>query len=193
MWPLRRNAGPDDHSSVQRAWSRLRRKHVRFGSADTADASGVKFIINSKPSTRVTRVKITASGAANGVATVQINPSLDAQFTAVETQLMQLNLPIGWVRAAPTKSELDSRQLMPDDWSTLGDTAAFHFLGWLLTALAATLGAPFWFDTLNRFISIRSAGKAPEEKPKPPKDVPTPLEPGQSPREADIVNAVRRP
>jgi hypothetical protein len=25
------------------------------------------------------------------------------------------------------------------------------------------LGAPFWFDVLNRFVSIRSAGKAPEE------------------------------
>ena len=159
-----------------------------------AGASGVKFNIDSKPSTKVAQVSIAASGAANGVATVQIDPSLDAQFTAVETKLMELNLPIGWVRTKPTQSELDNRQLVP--WNDLAtswaDTVAFHLLGWLLTALAATLGAPFWFDTLNRFISIRSAGKAPEEKPKPPKDVPTPLEPGQSPREADIVNAVKR-
>jgi hypothetical protein len=36
--------------------------------------------------------------------------------------------------------------------------------GWLMAALAASLGAPFWFDTLNRVMTIRSAGKAPEEK-----------------------------
>jgi hypothetical protein len=39
-----------------------------------------------------------------------------------------------------------------------------HFLGWLLTIAAVSLGAPFWFDTLNRFISIRGAGKKPEEQ-----------------------------
>jgi hypothetical protein len=36
--------------------------------------------------------------------------------------------------------------------------------GWLLTALAASLGAPFWFDMLSRFVNIRNAGKAPSEK-----------------------------
>ena len=33
--------------------------------------------------------------------------------------------------------------------------------GWLLTALAASLGAPFCFDMLSRFANIRNAGKAP--------------------------------
>lgn len=36
-----------------------------------------------------------------------------------------------------------------------------HSVGWTLTALAVSLGAPFWFDTLNRFMSIRSAGGVP--------------------------------
>ena len=31
-------------------------------------------------------------------------------------------------------------------------------LGWLLTAWAISLGAPFWFDLLNRFIQLRSSG-----------------------------------
>lgn len=38
-----------------------------------------------------------------------------------------------------------------------------HLLGWVLTAIAVSLGAPFWFDTLNRFINIRNAGRAPDE------------------------------
>jgi len=37
-----------------------------------------------------------------------------------------------------------------------------HLLGWVLTAIAVSLGAPFWFDTLNRFVNIRSGGRAPE-------------------------------
>jgi hypothetical protein len=52
-------------------------------------------------------------------------------------------------------------------------------LGLLLTAGAASLGAPFWFDVLNRFMSVRSAGKAPEEAPKSPKQIPFPAPPGQ--------------
>jgi len=32
------------------------------------------------------------------------------------------------------------------------------FLGWLITALAITLGAPFWFDLLSRLIKIRGTG-----------------------------------
>ena len=50
-------------------------------------------------------------------------------------------------------------------------------LGWLLTAVSASLGAPFWFDLLNKFISVRAAGKAPEERPKDPKEVLQPQSP----------------
>ncbi len=43
-----------------------------------------------------------------------------------------------------------------------------RILGWFLTILAICLGAPFWFDLLNKFVNIRSAGKSPDEKPKKP-------------------------
>jgi hypothetical protein len=70
------------------------------------------------------------------------------------------SLPIGW-------SELPRR----DQWLTM-------ILGWLITAFAVSLGAPFWFDLLNKFINVRASGKAPEEEPKAPKEVPVPKEPG---------------
>jgi hypothetical protein len=31
-------------------------------------------------------------------------------------------------------------------------------VGWLITALAISLGAPFWFDLLNKFIKLRESG-----------------------------------
>ena len=37
-------------------------------------------------------------------------------------------------------------------------------LGWIITAAAVTLGAPFWFDTLSKFMSVRSSLK-PDDKP----------------------------
>lgn len=45
-------------------------------------------------------------------------------------------------------------------------------LGLFLTAIAISLGAPFWFDLLNKVISIRTAGRAPHEKPKSPEGPP---------------------
>jgi hypothetical protein len=38
------------------------------------------------------------------------------------------------------------------------------FFGILLTAVAASMGAPFWFDMLNKLINIRAVGKSPVEK-----------------------------
>lgn len=39
--------------------------------------------------------------------------------------------------------------------------AAVALIGWFVTALAASLGAPFWFDTLNLFMRARAAGDVP--------------------------------
>lgn len=50
----------------------------------------------------------------------------------------------------------------PTDW-------LLRVFGWLLSVAAISLGAPFWFDTLNKFINIRSAGKSPDEAAKTPK------------------------
>jgi hypothetical protein len=84
--------------------------------------------------------------------------------------LQGLGIPIGWTDAANVPS-------------TAG-TWFMKIFGLLLTAGAASLGAPFWFDMLNKIVAIRASGKAPEEKQKSPKEVPTPTEAGQTPREA---------
>ena len=38
-----------------------------------------------------------------------------------------------------------------------------RFGGWLITILAVSLGAPFWFDTLSKFMNVRNAGKPPDK------------------------------
>ena len=52
-------------------------------------------------------------------------------------------------------------------WSWIAYLLKERFGGWLITILAVSLGAPFWFDTLSRFMNLRSAGKPPDNA-KPP-------------------------
>jgi hypothetical protein len=104
--------------------------------------------------------------------------TLDDPQTALAGTIKELNelsLPIGWDGPA---EDLKPHFAQLGFFGGLLDLFRRHFVGWTLTAFAGTLGAPFWFDLLNRFINIRSAGKAPEEKPKDPKEVPEPAEPG---------------
>lgn len=59
---------------------------------------------------------------------------------------------------------------MPAGWPlTLPLTAP---IGWLLTALAISLGAPFWFDLLNRLVNIRHGMKKPVVVPTDTKGTP---------------------
>ncbi|RMG83286.1 MAG: hypothetical protein D6714_10020 [Bacteroidetes bacterium] len=50
----------------------------------------------------------------------------------------------------------------PDD--PLGSWA-MRFLGWIITALAISLGAPFWFDVLKRMVNIKGAGREAQSAP----------------------------
>ena len=82
----------------------------------------------------------------------------------------QGGLPIGWVfRRQSFQNENDFRR----DWRRPPDTPygwLLKILGILFTGFAVALGAPFWFDVLNRFMVIRSTvkpeEKSPEEKSK---------------------------
>jgi hypothetical protein len=76
------------------------------------------------------------------------------------TTLYQLRLPIGW--------DVQQRAYFYDQHVRL-DHVLTALVGWFITALAASLGAPFWFDVLQRFVNIRVAGRAPDEKDLPGK------------------------
>lgn len=74
--------------------------------------------------------------------------------------LDSLHLPIGWTSGwgAP---RTDDSPASKGVWNNLFGP----ILGWLLTALAATMGAPFWFDILNKSTVIRSTVKPHEKSP----------------------------
>jgi hypothetical protein len=81
------------------------------------------------------------------------------QFQAAEKAQL---LPMGW-----------SQHLFEGEdtiWVKL-TKLVYTMTGWCITAFALSLGASFWFDTLNRFMVIRGTIK-PQEKsqPEPSKD-----------------------
>ena len=59
-----------------------------------------------------------------------------------------LELPIGWSNT--NLSELDRNGVI------------LKILGLLITAFAASLGAPFWFDLLGKMMNIRASGNKPK-------------------------------
>lgn len=44
------------------------------------------------------------------------------------------------------------------DWNNPAACLA-HVAGWVVTVVAVSLGAPFWFDLLNKVVNVRSAAK----------------------------------
>jgi hypothetical protein len=77
---------------------------------------------------------------------------------------------------ADPRVRADGVHLVPTDaWPRWGwrsvearDVLLLHLFGWLLTIAAISVGAPFWFDTLSRFVNIRGSGKPPKSAdPKP--------------------------
>jgi len=69
-------------------------------------------------------------------------------------ELQALEIPIGWADSFP------AGDFPHDVW-----IVALNTFGLLMTAVALTLGAPFWFDLLKKVANVRSAGKAPTERP----------------------------
>jgi len=84
---------------------------------------------------------------------------LDKKYEDVRVNLQKLQLPIGWSNSQLiTNGAAGTSQ--PGGWQWLEVLA-----GWLVTAFAATLGAPFWFDLLNKIMVIRSTVKPHEKSP----------------------------
>lgn len=82
-----------------------------------------------------------------------------ARFVGARDALLK-NAPVGWneqLKTAPV-GKFD-----PVGWPLwFAKQVPGGLVGWLITALAGMLGAPFWFDLLNKLINIRNAGPKPE-------------------------------
>lgn len=86
----------------------------------------------------------------------QLFDSLMANVQTALGDIQSVRLPIGW--------DASQRSYFCDEKGAHLNRIMTGIIGWFLTALAASLGAPFWFDILQRFVNIRANGRSPDEK-----------------------------
>lgn len=73
------------------------------------------------------------------------------QLKAMKGEVDELRSPLGmgW-------QNINLAQMTVYGW-------AVKILGWLITAIAVSLGAPFWFDLLRKIVNLRSSGEKPAD------------------------------
>ncbi|HMQ64382.1 MAG TPA: hypothetical protein PKE06_27105 [Flavilitoribacter sp.] len=75
-----------------------------------------------------------------------------------EIQNVPTPLGLGW--QSPLSAQLKAAE---DGGQKAWRFYIYKLFGWIVTALAVSLGAPFWFDMLQKVIRIRNAGNKPDE------------------------------
>jgi len=88
--------------------------------------------------------------------TTSTNASLTGE--QAKDELNKVSLPIGWRNVVWPQ---------PGQWTTGENVVAgmMSLAGWLLTIFGISLGAPFWFDVLNKFMVVRATVKPTEKSP----------------------------
>ena len=99
---------------------------------------------------RDSSIRAAAVTAAQEIVKQPLSDDLQAPLTRmkqVQKELEWLQLPMGWP---------DPHFEADNFWNVIK-----KFFGWVFTAFALSLGAPFWFDVLKKIGNLRSAGQEP--------------------------------
>ena len=101
-----------------------------------------------------------AAPAPSALVASEPTPELDAataDLVKAQKDVANLSIPLGW-------SAADLKMFQPpqssDAWLLVWNVILL-IAGWLITALAVSMGSPFWFDLLQRLINIRNSGPKP--------------------------------
>lgn len=103
--------------------------------------------------------------------------SLRASYVASAERLSDSSIPTSNVSFNDTVYAIEQLRMMPLDWtkepcnplnlSCGGDWLLKKMFGLIITVFALSLGAPFWFDILNKLMNLRGTGKKPPESKSP--------------------------
>lgn len=107
-----------------------------------SDAS-LRAVVNAEAQRAVATTETTATGSPTTTPTTTAGPLQRAQSDY--QSIHELGFPAGWGRAN-----------QPRGWGWLAS-----IMGWIITAVAVSLGAPFWFDLLSKVVNLRASGAKP--------------------------------
>jgi hypothetical protein len=158
-------------------WYRRRTQFVLFGIGIVAaialnvDSITIASRLTNDKALRAAIVE-TARPVAQGT-----NPpaAMTKTYDQIAAELSGIGYPIGWRDGVP-----EPQMCKPNNGPCNPTGVAWlrTIVGWFVTAFAIMLGAPFWFDVLNKFMVVRSTIKPSEKSPnEASKDNPTPPAP----------------
>ena len=119
-----------------------------------ADTISVYQRLESNPEELKEIVTMAEAYAQKNELDIQTDSTIQQQWDQVNSlindELQQANAPLGlgW-------HPEDLKNMTPSDW-------VIKILGWIVTSLAVSLGAPFWFDLLKKLVNIKAAGNEPK-------------------------------
>ncbi len=80
----------------------------------------------------------------------------------IEKLLANASIPIGWQNINQQFELLDTRDSNRGNALLITIWQGFRLIcGWIVSGLAIAMGAPFWFDILNKVINVRNSGPKP--------------------------------
>ncbi|HLO33957.1 MAG TPA: hypothetical protein VK249_32720 [Anaerolineales bacterium] len=111
------------------------------------------------------------SAADNAIQTSGGDPVKDDAARAnLLTEASKLSLPFGWIPSSNEPEEYRAQQVPTcnpsNGWLSCLGAWTIKLVGLIISIIAIQLGAPFWFDTLSKFVNIRAAGTPPGESAK---------------------------
>lgn len=134
-------------------------------------AFGVTLAVNANTLTIVERLSIDDSLRSALVAQAGDTGAQGPVVTDPYGKLGQLGLPLGWEGGWPgaRANPLVEAPAAHEGWNWWWQMVLHPLIGLLLTVFAVSLGAPVWFDAMNRLVSLRAALR--------PSDTPAPAAP----------------
>ena len=82
--------------------------------------------------------------------------TIEAKNAAIQPIKDNINVVIDQIAAFPIGWTLPrDANISPPAWIS-------RLAGWFISAIALSMGAPFWFELLNKFINVRNAGQRPK-------------------------------
>ncbi|MBD2496247.1 hypothetical protein [Nostoc sp. FACHB-280] len=160
---LRREIEQTFNNSMERASGVYKRNAkgvallIGFAIAIIANADTFHIVSRLSKDTAIRTAIVNSAGQIVETNTAQ---DLKQLKEATDQVLTDISLPIGW-------NQVNLDQQIPKATRNNQFTIAFiqHYFtmvaGWLVSGIAISMGAPFWFDLLSKVVNVRNSGKKP--------------------------------
>lgn len=125
-----------------------------------SDIEGVNKVMGFQPADSL---PVTLVDSASKITVTERQSLLDEKYLLEFSNAYLAERTSGYYQIVETEDQQAVKYAEFKRWKYIRD----NFWGYLLTALAISLGAPFWFDLLNKLVKMRGSVQQSTQKPSP--------------------------